>query len=92
MMDKASFWKQGLSPAIVLHVDFKNPFTHAKVAFVDIAVYQVLRATEAQFLTKYANMPFTKLATFKSRMEARPKIKAYIDSTRCHPFCWNSMM
>lgn len=63
-----------------------------QVTYVDIAVYQVLRATEAQFPSVYASLPFAKLLAFKSRMDARPRIKAYLESSRCLHFCGNSMM
>ncbi len=63
-----------------------------QITYVDIAVYQVLRATEAQFPGEYPNLPFPKLLGFKSRMEARPRIKAYLESSRCMPFTGNSMM
>jgi len=55
-------------------------------------VYQALRATEFQFPERYSELPIPKLREFKKRMDERPRIKAYLASPRCMPFCGNSMM
>jgi len=59
---------------------------------VDIAVFQVLRATEFQFPEEYKSLDIPLLRAFKQRMQERPRIRAFLESDRSLEFCGNSMM
>merc|ERR1712150_224617 len=65
-----------------------------KLTYVDLGLFHVLRATESQFPEAWqansGSIPL--LLGFKKRIEARPKIVAYLKSDRWRGFEGNSMM
>ena len=63
-----------------------------KLTYVDIAVFQALRAVEFQFPEEYDKLCTDDLKAFKERMACRPNIAAFLKSPRSIPFCGNSMM
>lgn len=63
-----------------------------QLTYVDIGVFQVLRATEFQFPEEYKSLDVPLLRGFKQRMQERPRIKAFLESERSQQFCGNSMM
>jgi len=67
-------------------------FLILQLTYVDIGVFQVLRATEFQFPEEYKSLDITLLRGFKQRMQERPRIKAFLESERSQQFCGNSMM
>ena len=62
------------------------------MTYVDIAMLTVLWATEVQFPEAWAAQNLPLLKAFKTRMEQRPNIAAYMASDRRIPFCGYSMM
>ena len=63
-----------------------------QLTYVDLVMFQVLRATEFQFPDEYKALPIPLLRDFSERMKQRPRIKAFLESDRCMPFTGDSMM
>ena len=63
-----------------------------QITYVDIAVFQALRATESQFPDDYRDLSIPGLRAFKQRIQERPNVKAFLQSDRSLPFTGNSMM
>lgn len=64
-----------------------------KCTYVDLTLFHILRATEAQFPEAWAKADYIPaLKAFKERMAARPNIAAYLKSDRCKAFAGDSMM
>lgn len=64
-----------------------------KCTYVDLTLFHILRATEAQFPEAWAKANYIPtLKAFKERMAARPNIAAYLKSDRCKAFAGDSMM
>ena len=63
-----------------------------QITYVDIAVFHALRAVESQFPEDYKILPIPSLRAFKDRMASRPRIDAFLKSSRAILFCGNSMM
>ena len=69
-------------------------FFESKLTYVDIAIFHILNATEAQFPEDWAKLKpsVPLLAAFHSRMKEIPRIKAYLESDRVKPWAGDSMM
>lgn len=64
-----------------------DSLTHA-----DLQVMVMLQVTRSQFPDSWLNLDAPLLKAFLTRMEARPKIKSYLQSDRRQPFAGDSLM
>ena len=69
-------------------------FFESKMTYVDIAIFHVVNATEAQFPESWASLKLKLplLVAFQSRMSDMPGIKEYLVSDRVRPWAGDSMM
>lgn len=61
--------------------------THA-----DLQVMVMLQVTKSQWPDAWPGLDIPLLKAFLTRMEARPKIKSYLQSDRKQPFAGDSLM
>lgn len=66
--------------------------TGDRLTYVDIALFHVLRATEAQWPDEWATADFPRLKAFLVLIAQTPSIAAYLHSDRERPWEGNSMM
>ena len=78
----------------VLRANQPSPFcVGPRLTWADLALFQAVRATEAQWGDAFARMrDVPLLRAFGARMAERPRLAAYLASPRCQPFSGDSMM
>lgn len=69
-----------------------NFFMGDSLTYVDLQVLVMLQVTTAQWPGDFASLSIPRLKAFRDRVEALPRIRAYLDSGRRKPFAGNSLM
>ncbi|XP_052803818.1 glutathione S-transferase P 1-like [Mya arenaria] len=85
-------WLQYFERLLKSKDDGKGFVVGKSLSYADLGLLHVLRATEAQFPAAWEAEDVPALKAFKKRIEARPKLAAYLTSSRCQPFSGDSMM
>lgn len=86
-------WLTYFERALKFNNDGKGFVIGNKCTYVDLTLFHILRATEAQFPEQWAKADYIPaLKAFKDRIAARPKIAEYLKSNRCKAFAGDSMM